>query len=110
MAYFPITNNQDATNRVPKNPIQMKRSLFFTDDYLYYKRLRDMVLGVSDENMKKIYSRAKYLGVVISAKYRRIKTIYLTLVVFSNLRTRCRFIGFKEKMKHNKIKKARLRN
>lgn len=109
MAYSPITNNQDTTNRVLKNPIQMKRNLFFTD-YLYYKRLRDMVLGVSDENMKKIYSRAKYLGVVISAKYRKIKTIYLTLVVLSNLRTRCRFIGFKEKMKHNKIKKARLRN
>lgn len=52
--------------------------------------------------------------VVIPAKYRRIKTIYptdfllLELGVFSNLPIEFRFIGFKEKIKHNKIKNIRL--
>lgn len=68
--------NQKAIEDVLKNPIQVRRSLSFTDDYLYYKLLKDIPIDVSDEGIKRIYSHLKYVAVVICTKSQRIKTIY----------------------------------
>jgi len=70
--------SQKVIEDVLKNPIQVRRSLSFTDDYLYYKPLKDIPIDVSDEGMKRIYSHLKYVAVVICTKSQRIKTIYTT--------------------------------
>jgi hypothetical protein len=68
--------NQTIIKDILKNPSQIRRSLSFNDDYLYYKSVRDITLNIRDEDMKKIYPRLNYLVVVICTKSRRIKTIF----------------------------------
>lgn len=72
--YFVLNNN--IIKQVLENPIQVRQSRDFKDDYLYYKLLKDVPVNISDQDMMKIYARLKYLVVVICTGNSRIKTIY----------------------------------
>ena len=61
-----------------EEPVCIRRSASFKDDYLYYKLLNDLAIKYPDSEISAIYARMKYLVAVVCTDSKTVKTLYLT--------------------------------